>query len=246
MTGAQSRMARSLLKLSREDLAKETNVSCGTIASFENDTSIRETAIKDIQCAFNAFGVECLPDGSVRPRSDGIKDFRGFGGCDRFFANIEKMLKEHPTDVVCMIASQNMLTKVTGRGRTNFERLEALSKIATVKCLLEDTRIYLPGTPSFEVRVLPEKPTNMISSQFAYGQEITTAAEQDPHFKLRHPVYMVIESPYHTKKVFEYFDKRWPEAKPYATPISKRAIPDFDSRIIQTDRQAELKKRAYH
>jgi len=77
MTGAQSRMARSLLKWSRERLADEANVFRGTIRIFEDDQPIRESNILDIHSAFEANGVECNPDGSVRPRSDSIKDFRG-------------------------------------------------------------------------------------------------------------------------------------------------------------------------
>ncbi len=223
MTGAQSRMARSLLKWSREYLAKEANVSRNTICAFEDDTAIREAIILDIQSVFDAHGVECLPDGSVRPRTDGIKDFRGLGSCDRFFANIKKMLAEKPTDVICMIANQNMLTKSTGRNHLcNFERLQELSKIAKVKCLLEDKRIYLPGTPLFEVRINQEVPSSLFLSQFGYAEELSFAFEQDPRFNFRHPVYGILESPYHAKKVFEHFAERWLEAQPYVTPLSKK------------------------
>ena len=180
ITGAQSRMARSLLKWSREKLAEEANVARGTIRIFEDDQPIRESIVLDIQSVFDANGVECCPDGSVRPRSDNIKDFRGLGGCDRFFANIEKMVKERNTGVVCRIGSQKMLTRVTGRnGLTNFDRLESLSKIVSVRCLLSDQRIYLPGSSSFEVRVYPENRPSIISSEFAYGEEATFAVDQD-------------------------------------------------------------------
>jgi DNA-binding XRE family transcriptional regulator len=188
MTGAQSRMARSLLKWSRETLAKEANVSRGTIRIFEDDQPIRDSIVLDIQSVFEAHGVECAPDGGVRPREDGIKDFRGYGGCDRFFANIAKMLEGKNTGIVCSIASQNMLSKSTGRnGRSNFERLQELSKVTSVRCLLEDKNIYLPGTPSFEVRVYPEVPTSLNPSEFAYGEEVTFAIEQDTRLHFRQP-----------------------------------------------------------
>lgn len=245
ITGAQSRMARSLLKWSREKLAHEANVSRGTICTFEDDAAIRESIVLDIQSVFDAHGVECLPDGSVRPRSDGIKDFRGLGGCDRFFANIEKMLKNKDTGVVCRIGCQNMLSKATGKnGLTNFDRLQNLSKVASVKCLLTDQTIYLPGSPSFEVRVYPEPPVNMITSDFAYGEEVTFAVEDDNRFNFRHPVYMVIESPKLMKKAFEHFEKRWPEAKPYTTSRSKRAAPALRRRISQSDSYDELRPQA--
>ena len=224
MTGSQSRMARSLLKWSREKLAEEANVSRGTICAFEDDSAIRESIILDIQSVFDAHGVEFLADGSVRPRSDGVKDFRGLGSCDRFFANINKVLAEKPSEIICMIASQNMLTKPTGRnGLNNFERLQELSKAATVKCLLEDKHMYLPGTPSFEVKVNQEAPFSPFLSQFGYGEELSFAFEQDPRFNFRHPVYGILESPYHAKKVSEHFHERWSDAQPYATPLSTRA-----------------------
>jgi hypothetical protein len=245
MTGAQSRMARSLLKWSRERLAREANVARGTICTFEDDAAIRESIIQDIQGVFDAQGVECLPDGSVRPRSDGIKDFRGLGGCDRFFANIEKMLKEKATGVVCRIGHQEMLSKVTGRkGLNNFERLEKLSKVTSVRCLLGDQKIYLPGSPSFEVKVYPETRPSIISSEFAYGEEVTFAVEQDIRFNFRHPVYMVVESPILTKKVFASFDKHWQEAKPYTTSTSKKTVGGFDSRVPLAGIYDEPKRQA--
>ena len=216
ITGAQSRMARSLLKWSRERLAQEANVSRGTIRIFEDDQPIRESIVLDIYSVFDANGVECCPDGSVRPRSDNIKDFRGIGGCDRFFANIEKIVKEMNTSVVCRIGSQKMLARVTGRnGVTNFDRLESLSKIASVRCLLLDQRIYLPGKPSFEVRVYPEVRPSIIASEFVYGEEATFAVDQDDRYSFCHPAYMVLEYPSLAKRMFEHFEQHWLEAAPY-------------------------------
>ncbi|MDD3181336.1 MAG: hypothetical protein PHD48_00795 [Alphaproteobacteria bacterium] len=209
-------MARSLLKWSRERLAQEANVSRGTIRIFEDDQPIRESIVLDIHSVFDANGVECCPDGSVRPRSDNIKDFRGIGGCDRFFANIEKIVKEMNTGVICRIGSQKMLTRVTGRnGVTNFDRLQDLSKVAPVRCLLLDQRIYLPGSPSFEVRVYPEVRPSIIASEFAYGEEATFAVDQDDRYSFCHPAYMVLEYPSLAKRMFEHFEQHWLEAAPY-------------------------------
>lgn len=245
ITGAQSRMARSLLKWSREKLAQEANVARGTICTFEDDAPVRESIILDIQSVFDAHGVECLPDGSVRPRSDGVKDFRGLGGCDRFFANVEKMLRDPALGLVCRIGSQNMLTKATGRnGLTNFDRLQKLSKIASVKCMLTDQNIYLPGPPSFEVRVYNEPPINFVSCDFAYGDEVTLGIEQDVRFNFRQPVYVVLESPKLVKQAFDHFEKRWFEAKPYTTSLAKRAAPSFNHRARSLEDYDEPKRQA--
>lgn len=246
MTGAQCRMARSLLKWSREKLADEANIARGTIRIFEDDTPIRESIIIDIQGVFDAHGVECNPDGSVKPRSDNIKDFRGVGGCDRFFANIEKMLKDKNTGLVCRIGRQDMLSKATGRnGMTNFERLESLSKIVSVRCLLADPKIYLPGKPSFEVRIYPESRSSVISSEFAYSEEVTFAIEQDPRLSFCHPAYIVIEYPNLAKKVFATFEKHWPEAKPYMTTTFKKPASGFDNRKTPFMDDVEAKELAY-
>lgn len=216
LTGAQSRMARSLLKWSRERLAQEANVSRGTIRIFEDDQPIRESIIHDIHNVLDANGVECCPDGSVRPRPDNIKDFRGLGGCDLFFAEIEKILRERNTGVVCRIGSQKMLTRVTGRnGKTNFDRLEKLSKVAPVRCLLVDQRIYLPATPFFEVRVYPEERPGIIASEFAFGDNATFAVDQDDRYNFCHPAYMVLEHTSLARKMFDHFERHWTEAKPY-------------------------------
>jgi len=245
MTGAQSRMARSLLKWSREKLAEEANVARGTIRIFEDDQPIRESIILDIQSVFDANGVECNPDGSVKPRTDGVKDFRGLSGCDRFFANIEKMLGENDTGVVCRIGCQEMLTRVTGRnGMTNFDRLESLSKITRVRCMLSDQRIYLPGKPSFEVRVFPENRPSIISCEFAYGSEATFAVEQDTRFNFRHPVYMVIEYANLAKKMFGYFERDWPEAKPYLPTPSSKSTQKSDRQIAMMNDYEEPRRQA--
>ena len=246
MTGAQCRMARSLLKWSREKLAEEANVARGTIRIFEDDTPVRESIVMDIQGVFDAHGVECNPDGSVKPRSDNIKDFRGVGGCDRFFANIEKMHKEKNTGLVCRIGRQEMLSKTTGRnGLTNFERLEVLSKTISVRCLLADTKIYLPGKPSFEVRIHPEARSSVISSEFAYGEEVTFAIEQDPRLSFCHPAYIVIEYPNLAKKVFDTFEKHWPEAKPYTTTTYKKPAAILDHRRTAFVEDVEAKQPAF-
>ncbi len=230
ITGAQSRMARSLLKWSRERLAHEANVSRGTIRIFEDDQPIRESIVLDIHSVFDANGVECCPDGSVRPRSDNIMDFRGIGGCDRFFAEIERMLKERNTGIVCRIGSQKMLTRVTGRnGITNFDRLEYLSKIASVRCLLLDQRIYLPGKPSFEVRVYPEVRPSIIASEFAFGDKATFAIDQDDRYNFCHPAYMVLEYPSLAKNMFDHFEKHWSEATPYLP--SKKGASNLSHRV---------------
>ncbi|MDD3028866.1 MAG: hypothetical protein PHS57_01095 [Alphaproteobacteria bacterium] len=245
MTGAQCRMARSLLKWSREMLAKEANVSRGTICTFEDDTPIRESIILDIQSVFDAHGVECNFDGSVRPRSDGIKDFRGLGGCDRFFENIEKMLEENDTGVICRIGAQGILTNITGRnGLTNFDRLQSLSKQTQVRCLLSDQKIYLPGTPSFEVRVYPESRPSIIASEFAYGDEATFAVEQDSHCNFRHTAYMVIEYSNLAKRMFASFEKHWIEAKPYMMAASKRTASAFDCQTSRFDDYVEPRRQA--
>lgn len=224
ITGAQCRMARSLLKWSSQRLANEANVGRNTISTFEDDTPIRESIILDIQSVFDAYGVECHPDGSVKPRTDGVKDFRGMGGCDRFFANIEKMLGEKKTNLVCRIGSQAMLTRVTGRdGLNNFDRLQRMSELTHVRCLLSDQQIYLPATPLFDVRVFPENRPSIISSEFTYGEEAAFAAEQDPRFHSRHMVYMVIEYSNMAKKTFNYFERDWQAAAPYATITYKKA-----------------------
>ncbi len=246
MTGAQCRMARSLLKWSREKLAEEANVARGTIRIFEDDTPVRESIVMDIQGVFDAHGVECNLDGSVKPRSDNIKDFRGVGGCDRFFANIEKMHKEKNTGLVCRIGRQEMLSKATGRnGLTNFERLENLSKTISVRCLLADPKIYLPGKPSFEVRIHPEARSSVISSEFAYGEEVTFAIEQDPRLSFCHPAYIVIEHPNLAKKVFDTFEKHWPEAQPYTTTTYKKPASSLDHRRAIFADDVEAKQPAY-
>jgi hypothetical protein len=99
--------------------------------------------------------------------------------------------------------------------------MEELHKIAQVKCLLTDSKIILPTCPSFEIRVLPEMPVSTPYSVWAYENEFTQALEFDPKFHFQHPVYMVLESPDQSHKVFEAFRARWTFSKPY--PFSVKA-----------------------
>lgn len=62
-SAAQCRAARALLDWTRDDLARESKVSRAAIADFETDKrSVRERTTDDLRAAFEAAGLEFIPE----------------------------------------------------------------------------------------------------------------------------------------------------------------------------------------
>jgi transcriptional regulator with XRE-family HTH domain len=211
ISASQIKAARALLGWSQDDLADAANLSRATVRSVELGYAIRAGNIDEIHKTLEKNGIELLDGDGVRRQPDGKRDFTGTDSCDRFFDDVLRVLKERGGELICFIQSQDMITKVSGATRrTNFERLEQVQAIADVKCLLSDNVSPPFSTPSFQVRVLPEEPTIIPSSCFAYGDQWVFAYQDSS----MHFVFVVIQKASFVSKCQNYFLPRWHVARP--------------------------------
>jgi len=218
ISASQIRAARGLLHWTQDELADKAKVSRATVQAIENgDTkktgkaSVRTTKIRAIYKTLKDHGIEFLEGDGVRRQPEGLKDFTGYDSCDRFFEHVEAVIKEKGGDLICSINHQDMLTKTTGSTeRTNLERLEQLQKLTDVECIISDEIIPPFIEPSFQVRVLPEEPTIIPTSSFAYGDELVIAF----HDNNMHLTFVVFQKISFRRHFQNYFLPRWQVAKP--------------------------------
>ncbi|MEM6462309.1 MAG: helix-turn-helix transcriptional regulator [Pseudomonadota bacterium] len=74
ITAEQCRAARALLNWTQETLAKTVSVSDVSIRAFERGGKMRESNLKQIHDAFDAAGVEFIPENGGGP---GVRLKRG-------------------------------------------------------------------------------------------------------------------------------------------------------------------------
>ena len=194
ISSSQIRAARGLLDWTQHDLAAASNVSRGTIKAIENGEAVRADKVLVVQKTLMHSGIEFLQGDGVKRQPDGLMDYAGFNSCDNFFADMVATLKDKGGELLCVIESQGMLTRVSGSTRrTNLERLEDVHRITGVKCLITDDLEISSQEPSFDIRVMLRQATIMPMSVFVYDNQwvcgfqnsqmnFTFAAFQNPTF----------------------------------------------------------------
>ncbi|WP_245411894.1 helix-turn-helix domain-containing protein [Phyllobacterium leguminum] len=63
----QCRMARAALGWGTRDLARNANVSPDTVARFERGENLKSTTVAALRAAFEAAGIEFLPENGEGP-----------------------------------------------------------------------------------------------------------------------------------------------------------------------------------
>jgi transcriptional regulator with XRE-family HTH domain len=222
ISAAQIRAARALLGWSQNYLADAANLSRATIQTIENGFSVRTGKIESVRQALRDHGIEFLDGDGVRRQPEGLKDFMGTYSCDRFFDDVLKTVKEQGCDLICLIYSQDMLTKVSGMTtrRANLERLDQVQKITNIKCILSDDIMPPLSPPSFEVRVLPEEPTIVPTSIFAYGDQLVFGYQDDK----MHFAFVAFQRISFRRHYQSYFLPRWNIAKPLLIPAKPKKL----------------------
>ncbi len=159
ITARQCKAARMLLEWLQDDLAKASGVGVGTIGKFENGEPItRQSAIDEIYKTFSRCGIQFLEDDGVKFRSDLAYVYRTTSCYEEFFNDVVRDVKEHLCDVLVFIKSQDMLIRTTGdKNLSNLDRLNLLSAITDVRCIVADVRLPSFVAPKFEIRTVPKQ-----------------------------------------------------------------------------------------
>ncbi len=213
ISASQIRAARGLLNWTQDHLADKSGVSRATLQSIENGQVVRASKIKAIQKAFEKHCIEFLQGDGVRWHPEGPKDFIGPDSCDQFFEDVLQTIKEKGGDLICVIDTKDMLTKISGTTRqNNLQRLEQIQKATDVKCLLLAENISSAfNLPKFSTRILSEELTMVPTSTFVYGNKLAIAF-RDP--KSLHFTFTVLPvGCYYVERSKNYFTARWQFAK---------------------------------
>ena len=220
ITGSQIRGARGLLNWSQDNLAEISKVSRRTVQLIESDFPARSTNIRKIHQTLSDHGVEFLHGAGVKIRSKGFFDFIGPESCDEFFDHVQKTIRDRGGDLICTISEIDMLTKACcSSGLTNIHRLEQIQKIASVKCLIDETLKPPFMAPCFEVRTLPDEQTIIPISVFVFGNQWVGAFQDDDkaHFS-----FVVFNKAVLASKAQDYFLPRWHQGRSLMTPAKIR------------------------
>ena len=146
----QIKAARALLDWSREDLAVATGLSTATIYNLEKgNISPRSATNNLIRQALEEAGLEFDATG-IRLRDNKIVTIEGSNSCD--------------------VRASALLALIGSIKRDDFERIEKLGEITTIKCLMAELPKSLPATSSLQVRTAPKLHVGAVS-HIEYGNK---------------------------------------------------------------------------
>lgn len=167
----QIKAARSLLAWTQDDLAQESGVSSKTINKLENGEGISIGRLIEIKKSLEGKGIEFLGNKGVIRNTDDPKNYGGPEGCDQVYEDMLFTAKKHGGEILAMYKTAEHLARSLGvTNYANLERLERLSKYATVRCLLTDARNSSLSVPCVQFRAISQ-PVHNIWSTFVCGDK---------------------------------------------------------------------------
>jgi len=173
----QSKVARTYLNWTQEDLGRAADIDRSTVRSFENGYSPRRKSVIKIRKALEAKGIEFLEDDGVKRRGNEVKVYRGFDSCHTFYDDLLQTVCERGEDIHCVLPSSKALLRLLGGAEDGAAtRLETLSQQATIKCLVSDPTTKTFAIPQVHFRLMPK---DQIRPDFflSYGGKYVNAVE---------------------------------------------------------------------
>jgi transcriptional regulator with XRE-family HTH domain len=175
----QSKVARTYLNWSQDDLAAAAEVSRSTVRSFESGFSPRRGSVAQMRKAFEKADIEFMEGDGVKRRTNKMIVYRGYDGRDQFYNDVLETTKDQGGDILCAVKSQDLFLRACGvTDGGGFERLESLGKLVKIKCLITGAQTLPVHVPSVEFRTTPHCHIINTSSSFGYGNKYVTALEE--------------------------------------------------------------------
>ena len=208
ISAEQIKAARAMSDWSQDALAQATGLSPRTIHNLEMGYQSPRSS-KAVRRIFEDKGFEFFELNGLSRCTDKTKIYKGTSGRDKFYNDLLVSAKEKGGEIGAIFGIQETLADALGvPDYFNLERLERLSKFATVKCLLADAQNSLTFIPSFQFRAIPRHPFIPMSS-FIYGNKTAIIVTDGVEF-----VYHVIQSAEVTQKSWNDFRLRWDAGLP--------------------------------
>jgi transcriptional regulator with XRE-family HTH domain len=213
ISGKQVRAARALLDWSRGDLSKLTQVSLNTIRNLESgDMSTRITTMNVIQEALENTGIEFTEGNGVRNSNDTIHIFQGPDSCEEFCEDMLLTIKRNKGKIFCVFKSKDLLSRFCRPNYAGSNRLELLSDLTEIKCLLSEAPEPSFDLPSMEIRMILRQQIGACS-YFVYGNKHALVLLEDREtFK-----FVVFHSYGIAEDYKKYFIEQWNLALQFST-----------------------------
>ncbi|MGB9154141.1 MAG: helix-turn-helix transcriptional regulator [Alphaproteobacteria bacterium] len=208
----QIKAARAWLNWSQDELAQETGLSLATIHNLEKG-HISYRSLGEIRKTFENKGFEFSGKNGLSRRLDEHRSYFGADGTNEFYDDMLTVAKETNGEIVAIFPTQEMLARSLGVTRDgSLERLEQLSKFATIKCLLSNAHNTTLFIPSIQCRAIPKHPFAPFSS-FVYGNKTALVATNGIDL-----TYFVMTSVSIAQDAFKTFAADWNTAAPIISP----------------------------
>lgn len=211
----QIKAARALLDWSQDDLALATGLSVTTVRNLESgDMSPRSATANVIRQAIENAGLEFIEPEGVRRRTDEVKIYQGLNSCDEFFDDMLQTVREKSGEIVSIFKSPEAWMQSCSITRGNFERLQRLSEITKIKCLLSEVLAPSILIPSLQFRTISKQHIGPVSF-FVYGDKHTVVLEEGSStFR-----FVVFNSSSMAQAYRNYFFSLWDNASPFLAQV---------------------------
>ena len=221
LTARQIKTARTFLDWTQEDLAVATGLNVSTIYKLETGKISPRGATNSAICqAFENVGLEIKPNG-FQLRDEEITKLDGPDSCDHFFDNVLQTVREKGGEIVCGFRMSVLMAEVFSFKREGFERLERLSEIAPVKCLVGDVPGSFPCIPSIQIRTAPKLHIGAVSFLEYGNKHAMICADSTTSVAFR--IYQVGGYvKYYRDNFYEAWEKALPIIMPSAEEIHVR------------------------
>jgi len=213
----QIKAARALLDWSQNDLADAAGLSINTIRNLElGYISPRGSTTNVVRQALEDAGLEFIDNEGIKRRMEEVKIYQGADSCHMFFNDILQTIREKPGDIVCVAKSQEIVAQSYGvKNFNHLDRLERLSEIANVKCLLSDAAPSRLFNDAFQFRTISRYHAGPVS-YYVYGDKYAVVlTEKNDAFRFVVFKSMSLAQAYHAN-----FMSLWDNAPPLLIQVS--------------------------
>jgi len=210
----QVRAARAMLDWSQDMLAKESGLSLATIHNLEKG-QISSRSSSEVRKIFENKGFEFHGNSGVNRRCEETKTFHGRDSIDRFYEDMLLTLKKKNGRVAAVFKTQELLTCCLGASKeAGLQRLEELSKHASIKCLLTEARQSPLFIPWFQFKTFNQHQIIPWSTFIYDNKSVMVVTTNRIDF-----TFFVIKSIESAQDGLKEFDTHWDAAFPFASAI---------------------------
>ena len=204
----QTKAARAMLDWSQDILAQEAGVSPATIYNFEKGHQSYSSSRK-IREALERKGFEFIGTKGLNRCEETRTFYEGPDSCDRFYEDMLATAKHCNGEVAAIYRTSEQFARSLGvTDFSNLERLEKLSKLARVKCLLSDARDTTLLIAAFQFKAIPQHPFEPLAI-FICGDKYTIVITNGREFS-----FYVMKSADRANAEMLQFTRHWNVALP--------------------------------